>query len=113
MKNRNSLLLISLLLALATAGAALFWLKTQNGASEKPVEKVALWTAKEDIPAGTLITDKMLEKSMVTNELLPAGVHTDSEEIIGRYAKDTIIKGESFPQQRLYTDSDKLLSMKL
>lgn len=113
MKNRNALLLISLLLALATAGAALFWLKTQNSASEKPVEKVELWTAKEDISAGTLITDKMLEKTMVPSERLQAGVYTDSNEIVGRYAKDTIIKGESFPEQRLYSETDKLLSMRL
>jgi len=113
MKNRNSLLMISLLLALATAGAAFFWLKTQDGSNAKPVEKVALWTAKEDIAGGAVITDKMLEKTMVSKDQIPEGVVTDSKDIVGHYAKDSILKGESFPPQRLYSETDRLLSMRL
>lgn len=113
MNKRNSLLMISLLLALATAGAAFFWLKTQDSITTKPVEKAALWTAKEDIAAGAVITEKLIEKTMVPQTQIPEGVYTDSKEIIGRYAKDSILKGESFPPQRLYSESDRLLSMKL
>lgn len=113
MKNRTILMLISLLLALATTGAALYWLKTQGGDNTKSVEKAELWIAKDEIPAGTQVSDKMLEKILVPKDQIPSGVYTDSKEIIGRYAKDTIFKAESFPTQRLYSEEDRLLSMRL
>lgn len=113
MKNRTFLMLISLLLALATAGAALFWLKTQDGGTSKTIDKETLWTAKEDIISGTLITEKMIEKVMVPKTEIPEGIYTDPNEIVGRYAKDSILKGESFPTQRLYSEEDRLLSMRL
>lgn len=113
MKNRNALLFISLLLALATAGVAFLWLRAQDGGTAKLDEKVVLWTAKEDIPAGTLIGDKMLEETMVLKNQIPEDVYADTKDIVGKYAKDPILKGESFPPERLYSESDRLLSMKL
>lgn len=113
MKNRKILMLISLILALATAGAALFWLKTQDSETAKPIEKAAIWVAKEDIPAETKIEEKMIEKVQVPKEQLSAGIYTDSKDIIGKFAKDTILKGEGFPSQRLYSEEDQLLSMRL
>lgn len=113
MRNRTFLILISLLLALSTAGAALYWLKTQSGNTAKTVEKSELWTAKEDIPAGSEIKDSMIEKVKVPKDQIPPDAYTDSKDIIGHFAKSSILKGESFPPQRIYTDADKLLSMKL
>lgn len=106
-------MLISLILALATAGAALYWLKTQGGEPAKPVEKGEIWTAKEDIAAETQIVDKMLMKVQVPKDQIPAGIYTDPKDIIGKYAKAAILKGESFPTQRLYSEEDQLLSMRL
>lgn len=113
MKNRTLLMMISLVLALATAGAAYVWLKTQDGGAVKPEEKVALWSAKTDIAAGLQITDKMIEKVMVPKDQLAPGIYTDSKDIVGSYAKETILKGEAFPVQRLYSETDRLLSMRL
>lgn len=113
MKNRTFLLVISLLLALATAGAALFWLRSQGGTGEKPAPETELWTAAETIPAGTLITEKMIKKIKVPQTQYPAGAVTASEEIIGQYAKDTILQGEAFPAERLYSEGDQMLSMRL
>lgn len=113
MKSRNIMLLLSLVLAVATAGMALFWLKNQGGVESKPVETAVLWTAKEEIVAGTLITDKMIVKKDVAQDQIAPGIYTDEKDIVGRYAKDTILKGESFPSSRLYTEEDRLLSMRL
>lgn len=113
MRNRTFLILISLLLALGTAGAALYWLKSQSGNVEKTVEKTELWTAKEDIPAGAEIKDKMIEKIKVPTDQIPPDVYSDPKDIVGHFAKSSILKGESFPRQRIYSDKDKLLSMKL
>lgn len=113
MKNRTFLLLISLLLALATAGAALFWLRSQGGAGEKPAPETELWTAADTIQAGTLITEDMLEKTMVPQNQYPPGALTDADQIVGQYAKETILEGEAFPAERLYTEADQMLSMRL
>lgn len=113
MKNRTALMLISLLLALATAGAAFMWLKSQSGITAKKTEKIEMWIAKEEIAPGTQITDKMIEKVSVPKDQLSEGIISDPKEIVDRYAKDTILKGESFPAQRLYTEDDRLLSMRL
>ncbi len=113
MKNRKLLMVISLILALVTAGAALYWLKTQGNEPVKPVEKSEVWTAKENIAAETQIADTMLVKVLVPKDQIPVGIYTDPKDIIGKYAKDAILKGESFPTQRLYSEEDQLLSMRL
>lgn len=113
MKNRKILMLLSLVLALTTAGAALYWLKYQGAETAKPVEKAEIWTAKEEIPSGTKIEEAMLEKIQISKDQIPPTIYTDSKEIVGKYAKETILKGESFPTQRLYSEEDQLLSMRL
>lgn len=113
MKNKTFLILLSLLLALMASGAALFWLRSQGGISPKPVLETVVWTASEDIPAGARITEKMLEKSTVPEDQLQPGIYTNPEDIIGKYAKNAILKGENFPAQRLYGADENILSMRL
>ena len=113
MKNKTTLLLLSLLLALGTAGGALFWLKGQEGIQTKKVETAELWVAKDTIPSGTEITEEMLAKSTVPKTEIPDGALNKQEYLVGKFSKETIFKGEGFPSQRLYTEADKLLSLRL
>lgn len=111
--NSTRLLLISLLLALVTAGASWYWLQSQDGESEKPEETSVLIVALETIPAGTEITQKMLDKKAVAASELKPGYLNSTDELVGKFTKDTIIKGEAFPSERVYAKGDELIPMRL
>lgn len=111
MKGKSVILLvISLVLALGASGLALTWLKGQ--APAKPQQTVMLWVAKETIPPGTVIKSDMMiqEKAAGT---LPVGILNTQDEIQGKTTKDTILKGESFPEERILSEEERLLSMRL
>ncbi len=114
MKNKSTLLLLfSLLLAVLTAGAAWYWLQSQSGAKTEKVDTAPLWVARETIQAGIQITQKMLEEKQVKVSEVKPGFLNKSEDIIGKFTKDTIIQGEAFPKERLYEAGAELVPMKL
>jgi pilus assembly protein CpaB len=63
-------------------------------------------TAAELIPAGTEITDDMLELTKVPTGVLLAGVFSDRSLVEGRIARYPIYAGEQLVQDKLATESE-------
>lgn len=111
MKGRNMiLLLLSLVLALGTSVLAWSWLKGQS--PEKAQSTVTMWVAKETIPSGTVIKEDMIVQKELPGKL-PEGVLNTKEEILGKTTKETVLKAEGFPGERLFSEQEKLLDMRL
>lgn len=57
--------------------------------------------ATEDIPAKTLITEKMLNVTRVPIEIVQKGAFINPQEVIGKYSKTSITKGEQLTSARI------------
>lgn len=63
--------------------------------------KVEVIRVAEDIPVGTKITSKKIEKVLVNKEDLPVGTITNEEDVLGKYAVNYIYAGDYFFQTKL------------
>lgn len=83
----NGKALIPLVAGLGIGGFALWMglntLKSARGA-QKPVEKVSVWTAREDIPRGASIAEDMLVSVSFPTGSVPEGAITDLAQIVDR-----------------------------
>lgn len=111
MRNKSSILLVtSLILAVMVSGVAWVWLKSNGPA--KPQQTVSMWVAKETIPPGMVIKSEMIVQKTVEGDL-PPGLLNSAEDIQGKTTKDSILKGEGFPVERILSEDDRMLSMRL
>lgn len=98
--------LISLALIVGILAAVLvyFYLTNVETVSQElePTQKVIV--AKVEISPKTAITNEMIElKTVKVSSILPSG-YTKAEELIGKYAKETIYPGEQIIHERIADD---------
>jgi Flp pilus assembly protein CpaB len=108
----QKLLLISFALALIAAGTVFLYLQSLKPSNEKAEETTVL-VAAETIPARTLIDKKMMKEIKVPKNSIFNDYIKDSSKIIGKYAKDTIVKDEGFHIDKLLDKGGNELSLKI
>ena len=89
-----SLVLFAALLAGGAAYIANQWAVNRNSISIAAAEESPVIVAILDIPYGSKVEEKHIRLISMPTELVPAGVYTDPEEIIGMVANDDALKGD-------------------
>jgi len=117
MKSKNSgrgLVLLALIFAMLTAYLSFNYLSQLSSENAPPEEEmVTLWVAKEMIPAREIIMEEMIEQVElpVSNELYR--YVNASDQIVGKFTSESILKGEGFPKERLMEDLNEELSLRI
>ncbi len=107
------LFFISLVLAAITAYLAFMYLQSGNKATVVEIEKIKVWTAIDEIKPRRLVDAKMIEEVLVPKTDETERMITDKGQIIGKYTKYKVLKGEGFRSEKLVEDYEFELSLKL
>ena len=114
MKNKSSVMLIaSLVFALITAVLAYSWLVGGGQKQSKSEVAVSVIVAKVMIPDGTKIQQDMLTVEQKASSTVNPENLKDKNQIIGKFTRGTVLKGEGFPPERLYSEDSQLLNMRI
>lgn len=113
MKNQGKrLILISFSLAVALSIAIFIYLKplkTPNTA----VNEITVLVATETIAERTKIEMKMIKEIQVPDNAIFEGYIMDAASIVGKYTNGIIIKDEGFHKDKLLSEQNKELSLKI
>lgn len=113
MKNFGAkLILISLVLATLTTYLGYTYIKKLEVESSNIKYKKIL-VASVDIPSRTKITSKMIKEIEVNEQSYLLNSIDAKEEILGKYSKDRILKGEVIPSERLMEEEKEDLSLRI
>ena len=83
---------------------------TQNGAHSQLVKALRL---KQDVPAGSLILDEMVELVEVSQNTIPTISISNLAEISGKYAASNLYAGDFLTAEKLVTESQAQDPMKM
>lgn len=110
MENVNKkIALIAVGAALITSLLIYFYLSSMSSTGTGVKTKTA-YVATRDIPAKVVITDAMITAVKVPVDItLPIGI-SDKNEIVGKMAKERIVKGEPILFERLYPEKKATMS---
>lgn len=92
MKTQTSRIILAVLAILLSAFTIFFIVPAVQGTAN---EEVSFWVAQENIGQGQLITEDNVTTALTANKYLPAGVITDKEQLIGKYAAIAISAGDT------------------
>lgn len=99
-KVNKKALIISLFLALVSCFLVFNYIRNlERPETEQP--KIKLLVAARDIQVGEEIKSADIHVIEISEDSLPAGVINDRKKVEGQYAKEAIIIGEPFRQERL------------
>lgn len=96
----RNLIILSLFLAIICTFVVVVYLQSLNAPKEL-AKKTTILIAVNTIPQATLIDKKMLKEVEVPDNSIFNDYIKDNSKIVGKYTKDTIIKGEGFRTQNL------------
>lgn len=108
----QKLIIISFVLALIAAVTVFLYLKSLKSSNEIN-KNTTILVAVETIPPRTLIDKKMITEIEVPDNSIFADYIKDSSEIIGKYAKETILKNEGFHVDKLVDKGETELALKI
>lgn len=110
---RRILLVVAVLFSLILSFAVYVYLERQS--VDKPVveAEVKILVAAEDIPALTEITNDMVIETTAKDARLFSDAVSKREDIVGKFARNAIFKGEAFRSGRLLADLTQDISLKL
>jgi pilus assembly protein CpaB len=110
MENVNKrIAFIAIAAALITSLLIYFYLSSMSSTGAGVKTKIA-YVATRDIPAKVVITDSMITAVKVPVDItLPIGI-ADKNEIVGKMAKERIVKGEPILFERLYPEKKKSMT---
>lgn len=113
MKNIGKrLILVSFILALITS--ILIFLYLNSLKTPKSIEnKVTVFVSTENIPPKTKIDKKMVKEIIVHENEFLGDYIKEYSNIIGKYTKETILKGEGFHKEKLTNELVNELSIKI
>lgn len=107
------LLLISLALAiLATYIGYGYLKKIENASLDKP-KYIKIIVAARDIPARAKIDSNMIEEIEVNETSYLLNSLQKKDEILGKFTKEKILKGELIPRERLMEEDTEDLSLRI
>jgi pilus assembly protein CpaB len=98
--NGRRILLLSLILALIATISFSIYIRPSESTSAS-VGTVEVMVATKDIPKNTTINKDMLTKKNVPKDVVPVGVETRPEQVIGKIAVENINANEPFVSNRL------------
>jgi pilus assembly protein CpaB len=107
---RGNRLLLMLALIAGMVAAVLVFVALQQGDSPTRVSTsgatASVVVAKQDITAGTRITDDMVEVADLPEELLIADASVDTELVVGQTARIKILEGEQLAPSKVGAQND-------
>ena len=113
MKNTGKrLIIISFMLAVVSSVAIFLYLKPLKTPNTIAKEKTIL-VATETILPRTLIEKKMVKEINVPDNAIFENYIVDSTNIVGKYSKETILKDEGFHKNKLTSDINSELILKI
>lgn len=95
----RALFIIALIISLIGAFLMYNQLNKTNKEGNANIKEVIVAT--EDIPSKTLITEKMVATSRLPIETVQKGAFSSAQDVLGKYSKVTIAKGEQITGARL------------
>lgn len=98
----KKILALAIIMALVTCLLLYFYISRLGSDSE--IEYVEIYAASVEIPARTVVEDKMLIKVQVPKDTKIAAGISDKSKIVGKLTKERIIKDEPILLDRLYND---------
>lgn len=108
----QKLILISFVLALIAAVTVLLYLKSLKPSKEIN-KNTTILVAAETIPPRTLIDNNMIKEIQVPDNSIFEDYIKDHSEIIGKYAKESILKNEGFHADKLQDNGETELALKI
>lgn len=108
----KKVLIVTIILAIITTYLSYYYLQSIKTKNEIMESKIIL-VASQDIPARQKITGEMLQEVTVPEDSYTTQSIQDKEQIIGKYSKDKILKGEVIPSQRILEDHKKELALRI
>ncbi|MDM8534242.1 Flp pilus assembly protein CpaB [Clostridiaceae bacterium HSG29] len=115
MKSLGVFLLIIALIFAALASFGVYEYLSRD-IEKKTVETIIekeFYVAIENIPENTMITEKMIKTIKVPENFNLSIYETKKEDIVNKFAYSNIISGEGFAKDRLITNEDTKLILKL
>lgn len=110
-KVNKKIIIIALVLSLITAVLIYIYINASSQTVVVPeIEYTTVYVAAQDIPARTEINSEHVKKVKIAKELLNTSALADTDEIIGKRTKESIISGEQFLPQRLVNEDNMSLS---
>ena len=100
MKNKL-ILILALVVGLAAAGGIYFYLDTMQKTYREEGDFVKIVTAKQRIPAKTMITAQMVETKELPSKYINTDAAVDPKEVVGKTVKSDILPGEQVLRGRL------------
>lgn len=114
MKGFNmKLLLVSFILAIVTTYLGYSYLKQIEEASIEKPKYIKIIVATSDIPERTEINASMIEEIEVNETSYLLNSIQKKDEIIGKFTKEKILKGELIPKERLMEENAEDLSLRI
>lgn len=95
----KALFIIALIISLVAA--FLMYSQLNKVSKENLANTKEVVVATEDIPSKTLITEKMIMTSRLPIEIVQKGAFSSAQDVLGKYSKAIIIKGEQITSARL------------
>ncbi|NSW89700.1 MAG: Flp pilus assembly protein CpaB [Firmicutes bacterium] len=108
----QKLILISLIFAVIAAGLVFAYLQSLKQSGEE-INEITILVADNTIPAGTLITEKMIKEVHVPENSILVDYIRDYSDIVGKYTKETILKNEGFHKSKLISKGEGGLNLKI
>lgn len=110
---RRILLFVAVLFSLILSFAVYVYLERESVVEPVVDASATVFVAAKEIPAKSLITEDMILEASVKDVQLYQGILSTKEDIVGKYAKNTIFPGEPFRLERLLADLTQDLSLQL
>jgi pilus assembly protein CpaB len=113
MKNTGKILiLISLMLSLIVSVVIFLYLKSLK-TTTKIVNERTILVAVETILPRTIIEKKMVKEIQVSDNAIFSDYIVESSDIVGKYAKERILKDEGFHKDKLVSEINNELILKI
>jgi len=110
----RGLFLLALIFALLTAYLSYTYLSGLSEESDQPKEEmIEVWVARDFIPSREIIVEEMIEAIEVPASGDYQRYYQNSEDIVGKFTAESILKGEGFPPERLMENIDDELSLRI
>lgn len=107
------LLLVSLILAIITTYLGYSYLKKIEDVSVNKLKYIKIIVADRDIPARTKIEASMIKEIEVNETSYLLNSLQKKDEILGKFTKEKILKGELIPRERLMDENTEDLSLRI
>lgn len=112
-KANKKIIIIALIMSLFTAALVYIYISRNTSTKAPEIEYAEVYAAARTIPAGSEIARADVKQVKVPRELVNAYAAADISDIEGKRAKEVIIEGEQFMEERMSDGKDMSLSFSI